>query len=1053
MSIYRKAVNNPVTTALIFTAFAILGIFSLMNLSIDLYPKFDANFVMVMSSYPGASAEDIETNLTKPLENSLNSVSDLKNITSTSKENISVIGLEFEQGIDMEAATNDVRDKLDMITSYLPDGAATPMIFKFSADDMPIMIMSATADQSMNALDKILDEQVSTPLARVSGVGTVSVAGAPKREIQVYCDPARLDAYRLTVAGISQAIAAENKNVPSGNIDIGSDTYTLRIQKEFKDPMEILDLVVGYSNGKAVYLRDVARVNDGIEERYQESYCNGVQGASIIIQKQSGANTVNVIKKVKKEMKRIEKTLPSDIQITTVVDGSRNIVNTMNSLKETIAITLLVVMLVVFAFLGRWRATFIIVLSIPIALLASVIYLLVTGNTLNIISMSALSIAIGMVVDDAIVVLENITTHIERGEKPKEAAVHGTSEVGISVVASTLTMLCVFLPLTMVKGMAGIMFRQLGWIVSIIMIVSTTAALTLVPMLCSKMLRRDTHHGKVYKFIFGGVNRFLDWISHIYSRIIGWSVRHKAVVLLSALAIFAASVVAFGPNIRSEYMPKQDQGRISIKIQLPVGTEQSITREFAAGVYQDILAKVPEIEIMSYSFGQADSDNSFASMQDNGTHIISFNINIGSMEDRDRSCGEIADIIRRDLAAMPEIKKFQVTEGGGGMGGQPSVELEIYGYDFLTTDRIMEELAGRLREKECFSEAYVSRDEYTPEYQVDFDRTKLALNGLTSSAAAAYVSACINGSTMSFFREDGEEYDIKVRYAPEFRTSIEDIENITIYNNMGQAVKVRDLGTVVETSTPPQISRKNRQRMVKVTCVMTNGYALSDGVAAAQEIIDDTEIPSEIDVVIAGDYEDQKDIFKDLIMLLVLIVILVYMVMASQFESFSGPMVIMASIPFALTGVLLGCWLTDTPLGVMAMIGVIILMGIVVKNGIVLIDYTILMKERGMNIADAVVTAARSRLRPILMTTLTTVLGMLPMALGKGEGSEMWVGLGVTVAWGLSISTLVTLVVIPTFYCMVAQNQEKRKARKDARRAARKLYLDEKQGVVTSKTK
>ncbi len=1048
MSIYRKAVNNPVTTALVFAAFAILGIFSLANISLDNFPKFDSSYIMVMSSYPGASAEDIETNLTKVLENSLNSVSDLKNISSNSKENISIIGLEFEQGIDMEAATNDVRDKLDMVNSSLPDGVSTPIIFKFSADDMPIMVMSATAEQSMNALEKILDDQVATPLARVSGVGAVSISGAPKREIQVYCDPARLEAYHLTVAGISQTLASENRNVPSGNIDIGSNTYTIRIEKEFKTPEEILDVVVGYSNGRAIYLKDVATLNDSVEERYQEQYCNGVQGAGIVIQKQSGANTVDVIKKIKKEMKKIEKTLPSDVKITTVLDNSRNILNTLNSLKETIIITFLVVMLVVFAFLGRWRATFIIILSIPIALLASIIYLFATGNTLNIISMSALSIAIGMVVDDAIVVLENVTSHIEKGEKPKEAAVHATSEVGISVVASTLTMLCVFLPLTMIQGMAGVLFRQLGWIVSIIMIVSTVGALTLVPMLCSKMLRRDTHHGKVYKFVFGGVNRFLDWISSAYSRLINWSVRHKASVILIAIAIFAASLIFLGPHVKTEYMPKQDQGRISISIQLPVGTEQSITREFAAQVYNNILEKVPEVEIMSYSFGQADSDNSFASMQNNGTHVISFNVNIGSMEDRERSCGEIADIIRRDLANMPQIKKFQVTEGSGGMGGQSSVDLEIYGYDLLTTDRVMNELAAELRTKPCFSEAYVSRDEYTPEYQVDFDRTKLARHGVTSSSAAAYVSACINGSTMSYFREDGDEYDIRVRYAPEFRTSIEDIENIVIYNNMGQAVRVKDLGTVVESSTPPQISRKNRQRMVKVTCVMANGYALSDGVEVAQKVIDSTEIPSEIDVAIAGDYEDQKDIFSDLITLLVLIVILVYMVMASQFESFSGPLVIMGSIPFALTGVILGCVVTGTPLGVMGLIGVIILMGIVVKNGIVLIDYTNLMMERGMSPADATVTAARSRLRPILMTTLTTVLGMLPMALGRGEGSEMWVGLGTIVAWGLSISTLVTLVVIPTLYCLVKQRQQKKKEKRDARRAARKLYLDQKQGVV-----
>ena len=462
MSIYRTSVNNPVTTALLFLAFAILGIFALTRLPVDNFPDVESNVIMVMSAYPGASAEDVENNLTKVLENSLNGVADLKNLTSNSRENLAFLTLEFEYGPDIEVATNDVRDKLDMVNQTLPDGASTPIIFKFSVDDMPIMIMAATATQSVPALDKILDDKVATPLARVSGVGTVSVAGAPKREIQVYVDPAKLDAYRLSIPVISQIIAQENRNVPSGSIDIGSDTYTLRIKKEFQDPSELLDIVVGSYQGNAVYLRDVAGVDDTLEDKWQETFTGGTGGAQIIIQKQSGYNTVEVIRKVKKEMKTISRNLPSDIQITTVVDNSDNILRTINSLKETIAITFFVVMLVVFVFLGRWRGTVIVVLSIPIALLASLLYLFATGNTLNIISMSALSIAIGMVVDDAIVVLENVTTHLERGEKPTEAAVHGTAEVGISVIASTLTMLCVFLPLTMIKGLAGLMFKQLG---------------------------------------------------------------------------------------------------------------------------------------------------------------------------------------------------------------------------------------------------------------------------------------------------------------------------------------------------------------------------------------------------------------------------------------------------------------------------------------------------------------------------------------------------------------------------------------------------------------
>ena len=1038
MSIYRKAVNNPVTTALIFIAMAIFGIFSLINISLDRFPKFDANVIMVMSSYPGASAEDIETNLTKVLENSLNGVSDLKDITSTSKENMSLIVLKFIEGVDIDVATNDVRDKLDMVNSVLPDGASLPFIFKFSADDMPIMIMAATAKESLPALEKILDDKLATPLARVSGVGTVSVAGAPQREIQVYCDPNKLEAYGLTVSGISSIIAAENRNVPSGTIDIGSNAYALRVEKEFSNADEMLDVVVGHVNGKTIYLRDVARVVDGVEERYQEAVINGVQGAQIIIQKQADANAVNVIKGVKKEMENIKKNLPSDITITTVMDSSHNILNTLDSLKETILVTFLIVMLVVYLFLGRWRSTFIIVLAIPVSLLASLMYLWATGNTLNIVSMSALSIAIGMVVDDAIVVLENISTHLEKGAKPKEAAVHATQEVGISVIASTLTMLAVFMPLTMIKGMAGVMFKQLGWITSIIMIVSTIGALTLIPMLCSQFLRFKPKTGKLHDLIFGNFNKFILLISKGYGRLISWCIGHRTIVTLVSIAVFAVTVIFLGPKIKTEYFANSDQGRITLQLELPAGTGQDITRSLGFEIYEKFVDQIPEIESCAFSFGQADTDNAFASMQNNGTHVLSYNMNIGSMEDRVRSQSEIADLIRKILKDYPQFKKVKVTEGGGGMGGASTVDVEIYGYDFETTDRVAKQIQEKMLASGKCPQVLLSRDEYTPEYQVDFDREKLAVNGLNTTTAASYFSAAMNGATQSYYREDGDEYDIRVRYAPEFRTSIEDIENIIIYNNQGKGVRIKELGKVVESLTPPSIQRKNRERVTTVSAVVGTGVALSDVEAVANEAIAQTEIPSELAVKIAGSVQDQKDAFGDLIMLLVMIIILVYIVMASQFESFMSPFVIMFSIPFAFVGVILGLIITGTPLGVMGMIGILILMGIVVKNGIVLIDYTILMRERGIGVEEASVIAANSRLRPILMTTLTTVLGMIPMAVGQGEGSEMWRSLGMVVAWGLSISTLVTLVIIPTLYASMASWQLRRAERKAARKAAKK---------------
>lgn len=1034
MSLYRTSVNHPVTVSLVFITVAILGVFALTRLSINLFPDMGTNAIMVMTSYSGASAEDIETNITKTLENTLNGVSDLKHLSSSSKENVCVITLQFEYGIDIEEATNNVRDKLDMVRQYLPEGAGNPTIFKFSMEDIPVMFLSVTAEESLSGLDKILDDKLTTPLARVPGVGTVSVSGAPKREIQVYVDPNKLEAYNLTVEQISQALAYENRNTPAGNIDIGSNTYAVRVEKEFKSAREMLDVVVGAFQGTPIYLKDVARVNDGEQERLQKVFSNKIQGAMVTIQKQTDANSVKVCQGIHKELAKIKKTLPSDIQINLINDTSESIVNTIDSLKETIFITFMVVMLVVFIFLGRWRATIIIVLSIPISLVASVVYLFATGNTLNIISMSALTIAIGMVVDDAIVVLENITSHIDRGAKPKEAAVHATQEVSISVIASTLTMLAVFLPLTMVSGAVGVFFHQLGWIVSIIMIVSTSAALTLVPMMCSRMLKKNPRTHAWHRIVFTPINKGLDALSRGYGRLINWAVTHRAMTLIIAIVIFVVTLFTTLPGMKTEYLPSMDQGRLTVNIELPVGTQEDITGQLGAELAEKYMAEIPEIKVMNYRYGVADEENAFASMQSNGTHILAMNLNLGSKETRKKSTQEIAEYIRKDLKNNAVIKKYNVSEGMG-MGSTASVKLEVYGYDFNVSDRIANDLATELRECPEISQVLISRDEYTPEMHVDFDREKLMLNGINITTASQYVRNRINGSVMSYFREDGDEYNIRVRYAPEFRTGVENIENIVLYGSSGQAVRLSEVAKIVEGRTPPTIERKDRERIVTITGIVSKGYALSDGVAASEKCIDNAEIPAEFMVKIAGDYEDQQDAFKDMFTLLILIIILVYVVMASQFESLLDPFVIMFSVPFAVTGVLIGLRVNGMALGVMALIGLMILMGIVVKNGIVLIDYTRLCLERGMGVNESVVTASRQRLRPILMTTLTTVLGMVPMAIGTGEGAEMWNGLGVVVSWGLSVSTLITLVLIPTLYAIFISRRRKRQERKAARLA------------------
>lgn len=1023
MNIYKTSVNNPITSIIVFVAVAIMGIFSLSRLGIDLFPDIESNMLMVMTSYPGASAEDIENNVTRPLENVLNGVDHLDNITSQSKENMSVVTLEFEYGYDLDILANDVRDKLDML-STLPDGVSQPIIFKFSSDMIPVLMLGVTAEESMSGLYKILDDQIATPLARVSGVGTISIAGIPEREIQVYCDPNKLEAYGLSIEAISNAIAAVNRNTPAGSFDVGSNAYSLRVDHEFEDPSEMYDLVIGYRNGAPILLREVATIKDTVQERIQETYNNGEQGGMIIVQKKSGANAVAISREVKAYIEELKETLPADVELFTIMDTSDNIVSTVQSLRDTIITTFLLVMLVVFLFLGRWRATFIVIFTIPISLLAAVIYILATGETLNIITMSSLSIAIGMVVDNAIVVLENITTHIDRGAKPKQAAIFATKEVGISVIGGTLTTIAVFLPLTMVTGMAGVLFNSMGWMVTITLTVSTIAAITFTPVLCSLMMKKSPKKAWFQHHIDNVMERF----NHFYGGILAWCVTHRKTVIIGAVVLFSGVLGGLYPFIKSEFFPAQDNASLSVSIQLPAGTRQEITRDLSLEISDRFRKAFPEeLEMVSVREGQADTDNIFGAMSENGTHIISMNLRFVKKTEREKGLTEIADEMRAILDEYTEIRTFNVTTGAGSMGGASSVDIELYGYDFDTSDALAEQVANIMRNIDGFTEVTVSRNEYTPEYHVDFDLEKLARSGLDVTTASMYLRNRINGSVSSFYREDGDEYDIRVRYDKKFRESIEDIENITIYNQMGQGVKIRDIGTVKEASTPPTITRKNRDRYVTISGIVGTGYALSDMVLQVQTEMDKINMPAGFSWLVGGSYEDMQETFTDMALLMVLMVILVFVIMASQFESLTYPFVIMFSLPFAVLGVAIGLAVTGTPLNIMSVLGVLMLIGIVVNNGIVLVDYTILCRERGMNIIDAVVTAGKSRLRPILMTTTTTVLGMIPMAVGSGVGAEMWNSLGMSVAWGLAFSTLITLILIPTLFAAFAVRGEKRR--------------------------
>ncbi len=1031
MSIYGSAVKKPVTTLMVFIAIIVVGIYSFTRLPIDLYPEIEIPSIMVYTGYSGANAADIETNISEPIENTLNTVSNLKEVYSTSRDNASVVTLEFEYGTDLDGAANDVRDALGMVTRYLPDGADDPIIFKFSTTMMPIMFFAITADESYEGIEEELKEKLVNPLNRIDGIGSISLIGAPIREVSVNVDPRKMEAYNLTIEQIGNVLRAENLNMPAGTVDMGQMSYPLRVQGEFEQSEQIKNIVLTNYQGKTIYLKDVAVVNDSIRKMSLDEKINGRKGIRMMIMKQSGANTVQIAKEVNKKIAELKKDLPADIKIEPIWDTSDFITNSINNLTETLLFAFLFVMLVVIFFLGKWRATFIIILTIPISLIVAFIYLGISGSTINIISLSALSIGIGMVVDDAIVVLENITRHIERGSSPREAAIYATNEVWLAVIASTLTIVAVFFPLTLVSGMTGIMFKQLGWIVTITILTSALAAITITPMLSSKFLGLKPIKKKPGWFSHEHlVIPILDRLDNFYVRTLRWSLHHKKIVVIGAVVIFLVSV-GLATTLKTEFIPETDEGRFSAEIELPAGVRVDETVKITKKIEDFINREIPEKVLTSTSSGANDQAGVAALFSNSGSNIINVIVKLVTASERTRSTADVADQLRNYLETIPEIVKYNVTARSSMnmMGGGSTVDLQIYGYDFDQTTALANDLAEKIKKIEGAKNVIISREKSKPELRVTLDKDKMSQNGLSTAVVSTMIRNRFLGLTATQFRESGNEYDVLVRFEEKYRSSIVDIENISIPSATGM-IRLGDIAKIEEFWSPPNIEREHRERVVtiKATPYKVSLGELANKIKAEVKKVD---VPSGIMMNVGGSYEDLQDSFKDLALLLLLSLVLVYLVMASQFESLKMPLIIMVSVPFAFTGVILALVMTKTTLSIIAALGAILLIGIAVKNAIVLIDFTNLMRDRGNSLDEAILKAGRSRLRPVLMTTATTILGMLPLALSTGEGSEIWKPMGIVVIGGLVFSTLVTMVIVPVVYRIVVRRTE-RKAKRDA---------------------
>ncbi|MDD5194916.1 MAG: efflux RND transporter permease subunit [Candidatus Omnitrophica bacterium] len=1048
MNFPEFGVKKPVTNLMIFFAILVLAFYSLTRIGIDSMPEIEPPSISVISSYPGASPEDVETKVTEVLENQLATSPGLEKITSTSSEGSSRITLKFLWGTNLDEASNDIRDRIDLAKRLLPDipdEMDNPIIFKFNTANIPILAFGFTAKQSYPELYDLVDKRVGDTLRQLPGVGTVLIQGGGlERQINIWVDKSRLEGYGFSIIDIQNALKRENITQPVGDLKTGMTDYLLRLPGEFASPEEINLVILGRRDGKFIYLKDVARAEDSFKEVTSMVRVDKQRGLMMMAQKQSGTNSVEVAQSIKKRMEEIKKTLPADVKVVTIFDTSKDIITALDSLKSSLWMAIILVILVVWFFLRQLAPSMIVALTIPFSLLISFIYLFLSGKTINTISLSSVAIASGMVVDNAIVIVDNVYRHFERGQRPQEAAIFGTSEMFLAIAASTLTTVVVFFPMLFIPGVVGVIFGELAVIIIVTLLASLFTAATFSPMLCSKWLHFNNSADKGKKKVFV---RFYDFSEKIfkgwedfYAKLLGWSLRHKKIILIGFTLAFIFSL-ALTPHVGNEFIPEEDSGDLRVTISLPVGTRLEESDKVAQRIENLLARDIPEAEYYYVRTGSVGGlGRVFGGTQ--GSHVIAAGAKLVSKTKRKRSVGEIGQVIRNEVKNIPGVIKADISTGNplGRLitgGGGKAIQVEIIGHSFEETDVLAEKIKGILEKIPGAVDVSVSREFNRPELRIDVDREKTAALGLDMSTISNTLRAYIQGVTATKYREKGETYDIYVRLEEASRTNIEDIKNLSIVAPLPEEkasfialadsealkgasrdhIKLSNIAKISETLGPQDIDRKNRERVVQVEC---NAFRRSSG-----KIIEDLNkelskltLPGDIMVNIGGEAEEQGKAFKDLTLLLLLGICLVYMVMAAQFESLLDPFIIMFAIPFTFIGVILGFVLTNTTLSIITFLGIIMLMGIVVNNAIVLVSYIQILRARGLSMYEAVTTGGKDRLRPVLMTTITTLAGLLPLAISRGEGSEVWQPLGITMIGGLTISTLITLLFVPTIYAV-----------------------------------
>ncbi|MEW6377775.1 MAG: efflux RND transporter permease subunit [Thermodesulfobacteriota bacterium] len=1025
MDIIRGSLKNPVSRFMVAIGIILLGGIAFSNLAIDLFPEISYPIISVITEYSGASPEDIEISITRLIEKRMSRIQNVRHVSSRSKEGISIVGIEFYWGTNLDVASNDIQRSLSEIQDLFPEEAKQPVIFKFDPSQISVIVLSVTGPMDEFRLRELAEDFIAPRLESQKGVASASVFGGQIREIQVELDRSKLERMNLSLEKVSQSVRLGYMDRPGGSLKTSQREYGVRTLGRSPDIKDLEEIVVHYNNGVPVRLRDIGKVKDGFEDTQTEVHVNGVRGIIIGVQKQIGGNTVSVVDNILKALPQIRRELPKGVSIQVVADQSTFIRKSIKNLQHEAIMGALLAVVIILIFLGNVTSTVIIAHSIPLSIIATFVLLHFGKFTLNIMTFGGLALGVGRLVDDAIVVLENINRHIELGKSSEEASYRGATEVSKPIIAATITSIIVFLPLAFVKGIAALLFVQMAYTVAFSLLASLFVSLTLVPVLTAKFLRPRREGGEVSftQRIFERTRPCFFWLDQYYQKILKVALLHRRLVILGAVGIFVGTLFLI-PLIGTEFFPPSDEGQIRLSMRLPVGSSLEETKKMMEQVEGIVFEDVPELESLWARAGSGKGRAVIFGGRFAGSHTGTASLRLVDQSDRKRSSEIIARSLREKVRSIPGAI-ISVFPGGIvsrviTFGADEPIDVEILGYDLATGSRLAKEVDGILREVRGVTDIQIGREEGLPEYQVKIRQDRISALGLTTSRIAEIVRGAIEGIESSIYVDPktGREHNIRVRLREEERNRPEDLRRLPLPVLDGKVVPLENVAEVVRTTSPAQLERKYQQRIVHVTA-NTSGRDLGSIAKEIEDKILQMKIPEGFSVQLKGARLEQKEAFQILMFALALAILLIYMVIASQFASLLHPFLIMFSVPLGFIGVVWALFLTGNTLSVISFIGIIMMAGIVVSNAILLVDYTNRLRDEGLELKEAITLAGRTRLRPILMTTLTTVFGLIPMALGLGEGAETYAPLAISVIGGLSVSTFLTLVFVPTLYMIV----------------------------------